>query len=125
MKVAADLIVLVADLRGEEQMDGLDRAGGDDNLVGFDAVRLARRSADEDSFNAISVRGEKEFGDLRVKDDASFALCAESLAECVRQVAMREGCELRERGVELRELIQQCWCGLMELREEFGGGVRE
>ena len=71
------------------------------------AVCLARRSADDDGFDVVASRGEEEFGGLCVKDDAGFAVCTEFVAEGVREVAMREGRELGERGVELREPIRE------------------
>ncbi len=47
------------------------------------------------------VEARQEFGGLCVKDDAGFTVCAEFVAESVREVALRERCELGQRGVEL------------------------
>jgi hypothetical protein len=62
VKVAADLVVLIADsfggygARGQQEADGLDGSGGEDEVGRFDAVGSAGGRADEDGLDSFARR---------------------------------------------------------------------
>lgn len=135
VKVAADLVVLIADsfggdgARGEQEADGLDGSGGEDEVGRFDAMGLdamgPRRCADEHGLDAVARGSEQEFGGLCVEKHTGLRVGAEIAAEGLREVAMREGNELGEGDVELRKLFEQIRCALLQLGEEGGSVVGE